>query len=115
MTDSYVTSLPSDEALAQGFDRLPPDEQAARLALADTYIAAHYRFYGEPAMAHTLHDLAEVENEADLMGRIVRALSDAGITLPVVNPEFEVETVTIMAINLVTVDGQTFTIGIDSL
>ncbi|UTC29290.1 hypothetical protein BAMBUS_02080 [Brevundimonas phage vB_BpoS-Bambus] len=66
-------------------------------------------------MAHTLHDLAEVENEADLMGRIVRALSDAGITLPVVNPEFEVETVTVMAINLVTVDGQAFTIGIDSL
>ncbi|UTC28186.1 hypothetical protein GURKE_01550 [Brevundimonas phage vB_BpoS-Gurke] len=66
-------------------------------------------------MNTTIHDIAQVETEADLMARIVRALSDAGITTPVVNPEFEVETVTIMGINLVTVDGVPFTIGIDTL
>ena len=115
MADSYITTIPSDADLTQAFDRLPADEQAARGAQAEIYVDAHYTFTGGPALTHTLHDLADVENEVDLMGRIVRALSDAGITRPVSNPAFEIETVTVMAINLETVEGQSFTIGIDSL
>lgn len=65
-------------------------------------------------MNTVIRDLAEVESEVDLMERIVLALEDAGITRPVPQPEFEIETVTIMGINLVTVDGQSFTIGIDT-
>lgn len=63
----------------------------------------------------SIQDLSQAESESILMARIVRALEDAGITRPVVQPEFEIDTVTIMGINLVTVDGVSFTIGIDTL
>ena len=113
MVTSYIDTIPTDRELREALHSADPFVQAQALAIAGDVIDAHYTFTGDPDM--NIAPIAQAETEADLMARIVRALEDAGITRSVPNPEFEVETVTIMGINLMTTDGLAFTIGIDTL
>lgn len=110
---SYIDTLPTVSELRDALRSADPFVQAQALATAGDIIDTHYNFEGDPDM--NTAPLTQAETEADLMGRVVRALSDAGIIAPVVNPEFEIDTVTITGINLITTEGQPFTIGIDTL